>query len=130
MNKFLQTKGYHKEGDAADKITIYSDDLLDKNKTYNILAIDASTKMKERYESINDLLVSMIGNLSVSRVNYEDVVTSEGIDLKMIDVVKGMGRFLGYLQNCTSWNVQSMQEYDKIELLNRLEKIKFALKNS
>ena len=130
MNKFLQTKGYHKEGDAADKITIYSDDLLDKNKTYNILAIDASTKMKERYESINDLLVSMIGNLSVSRANYEDVVTSEGIDLRMIDVVKGMGRFLGYLQNCTSWNVQSMQEYDKIELLNRLEKIKFALKNS
>lgn len=44
-------------------------------------------------------------------------------------MLKTLGRFTGYFINSTCWRKQQLEDYDKMELIQRLERVVDILKH-
>lgn len=131
--KYIVTKVYKEaESDNEDGIiTVYDNRLLDVDKTYKALLIDEDNSTLERINILSEVYVQTVTSLSNNqRTSENNSLTEDDIEINTVHLLKQVANFLGYLTNCSSMqNQEGMQDYDKQELSNRLDKIKGLLKN-
>lgn len=76
---------------------------------YHILMLPQSAKRKDRIEAIGGL--------------FAEMAIEEPLNHNHAMIIRSLGRFMGYMLNCNSWQDNSMQEYDRKELLKRVKQL-------
>lgn len=120
MNTFIQDKGYLKD----NNFILYSPEKVDKDTTYNVLLIDDGSTKHEKIIAIMDLLSAITLSTDINKKEYNSTVNKEDIDLKIIEMLRTLSRFVGYLSGCSSFTKGKLEHYDKEELEKRLEQLK------
>lgn len=124
------TKGYiNSEEDMADeKIQLYDTKNLDVHKTYQIILLDDDATNIERIEVINTIFIDLMQFADLNLKEYKGIVTAWNMHVNNAHLLRSIGRFLGCLFGSSTWRNQKPEEFDKVELLKRLEQIKTQLK--
>lgn len=122
MSKFIIDKGYISEDD--DKLTLYSPHKVEENKTYLILLLDGDSNQYEILTALLNTAAEVANHLDINKKEYNSNINKEGVNLKMVEMLRTLGNFIGYLSGCNSWDNKELRDYDKLELSDRLEKLK------
>ena len=124
--EFIQMKGSFKDKENLNKLELWGHvEEKEVGKVFNVLLLDNSSKMRDRTETIASLLAEIMQLTTLNKAGSKgDKLTVEGIQIEQAQMLRMLGRFLGYFFGSTSWRENELQDYDKYELLNRLEIIK------
>lgn len=125
MCKFIQEKGYLED----ERLTLYYPQKLDKDEVYNILLIRSDTNQYERVSAMLNLAAEMTVAIDINRSDYDSNTNKDGLDLKIVEMLRTLSRFIGYLSGCSSWRDKKLHDFDKEELYKRLEQLEYYFKN-
>lgn len=92
---------------------------------YHCLMLPQSCNRKERTEAIGTLFSEMMSGTSLNKPEYNKDTTDAGIPIEFAHALRSIGRLVGYMVNCASWESGEMKDYDKIELIKRVQNIQF-----
>ena len=114
------------------RFTFDSDQLV-KGEYYNVFLFNekhGSNRPKRLVEASINLFVEATTQslLSKSKKDYNSNLSENEIDLNFVHALREAGMLLGYLINSTSWSDQKLHDFDKFELINRVDKIKNHLR--
>lgn len=106
---------------------------FEPSSTYRTLFLkleDHDNFRKEFVECLANGFKDLVIGLSNDKPTRDSKVTNDGIGIQIKDALKQLGNFMGYFVNSSSWHEQELKNYDKYELINRLQKVIVALKQN
>jgi|GEM_PF-4900800 hypothetical protein len=129
--KFItDVRGWCTIDEEGNKSVTLETDQLEAGQHYQCVCIKRDGKyIKRLMEGSLHLLTDVTNDaISNNKKDYDSQLNQDGINLDFVHMLKSLGRFTGYFINSTSWDKQQLEDYDKMELTKRLEKVLFLLK--
>jgi hypothetical protein len=111
--KFIEDRGYT-DSDMEIKLTRNFEKV---NEHFGILLISKDEPLYQKR------LVEAILNLNASVLQGSISKESSQLHADHMWAIKLIGSFCGYYIGCTSWEVNKIKDFDKLELTTRLKKI-------
>jgi hypothetical protein len=93
---------------------------------WHCLLLPQTCNRKERMEAIGGLFGEMMIGESVNKPIYGVNTTENKIPIEFAHALRSVGRLVGYMVNCTSWETGELKEYDKMELEKRIKNIQLV----
>lgn len=131
--ELMQTIGHitSKEDLEERKMTLQYSGELKAHNNYSLIMVDRS--MDNYNKNLNLGLLALCSqcfqSASLNKKEYNSNITNENITLTQAELYRQLSRFLGYMSNCHSYNNEenTILDFDKEELLSRLERIKQSI---
>lgn len=123
--KFItDIRGYCEVDVEGNKRMVIETDKLDANQSYQVVCIKRDNAYIKRLTEGTLHLLADITNeaLSNTKKEYDSPLNEQNINLEFVHMLKTLGRFTGYFINSTSWDKQQLEDFDKMELITRLER--------
>lgn len=123
MNTFIQDLGYVVEENSKKFLSIYYPEKLDENESYITLLIPRDSSKHDKTKALLSLLSDILMSTDINVAEYKGTTNKEGVDIKMVEMLRTLSYFIGYLSNCSSWENKKIEDFDKMELRKRLSNL-------
>ena len=101
---------------------------LEPSTTYHAMAFKIPSRYGESHqkrliEAFYSYESQIIQRTSVNKESYNSKLSTDGINMDFVFMLRELANFTGYFINTTSWKDQQMHEFDRQELKSRLQKV-------
>lgn len=103
---------------------------LTKENSYRSLLMEnypTSSYNKRLIEGSIDLFVVAANGLRKNK-KFDSELTEQDVNINFVHTLQSLSNLMGYFLNSTSWKDQELKDFDKQEIVNRLEKVALFLR--